>query len=84
MNTATLWYVSWNLGHAITQVISPQLLTSAAQVHAQVSPVRFVVDKFALVQVFLQVLRFSPHQQHYTKAPYALTHHMRDGQHDNG
>jgi hypothetical protein len=35
-------------------------LTTAAWVRAQVVPVRSVVEKVALRQVFLRVLRFSP------------------------
>jgi hypothetical protein len=44
----------------MAQAVSRQPLTAAARVRAQVKPVGFVVDKVALGQVFLQVLRFSP------------------------
>jgi hypothetical protein len=40
--------------------LSRQHLTAVAWVHTQVNPVGFVVDKVALGQVFLRVLRFSP------------------------
>jgi hypothetical protein len=41
-------------------------LTAAAWVRAQVNPVGFVVDKVALGQVFLRVLRFFSCQYHST------------------
>jgi hypothetical protein len=43
-----------------SQAVSRWPLTAAAWVRAQVNPVEFVVDKVALGQVFLHVLRFSP------------------------
>jgi hypothetical protein len=43
---------------AMAQAVSRRPLTAAALVRAQVNPVRFVVDKVALGQVFLRVLRF--------------------------
>jgi hypothetical protein len=48
------------IGRAMAQAVSRRLLTAAARVRAQVNPVGFVVDKVALGQVFLRVLRFSP------------------------
>jgi hypothetical protein len=48
--------ISLLLDHAVAQAVSHWLLTAAAQGN----PVGFVVDKVALKQVFLQVLRFSP------------------------
>jgi hypothetical protein len=42
------------------QAASRRPLTATAWVRAQVNPVGFVVDKVALEQVFLRVLRFSP------------------------
>jgi hypothetical protein len=47
-------------GRAMAQAVSRRPLTAAAWVRAHVSPVGFVVDKVALRQVFLRVLRFSP------------------------
>jgi hypothetical protein len=44
----------------IAQAVSRQPLTAAAGVRALVNPVGLVVDKVALGQVFLRVLRFSP------------------------
>jgi hypothetical protein len=44
----------------MAQAVSRRPLTAAAGVRAQVNPVGFVVDKVALGQVFLRVLRFSP------------------------
>jgi hypothetical protein len=43
----------------MAQAVSRRPLTVAARVHAQVNPVGFVVDKVALGQVFIRVLRFS-------------------------
>jgi hypothetical protein len=43
-----------------TEILSCRPLTAAARVRAGVSPVGFVVDKVALEQVFLQVLRVFP------------------------
>jgi hypothetical protein len=43
----------------MAQAVSRRPLTAAARVRAQVNPVGFVVDKVALAQVFLRVLRFS-------------------------
>jgi hypothetical protein len=51
---------SSSLGRAVAQAVSRRPLTAAAWFRAQVNPVGFVVDKVALGQVFLQVLRFSP------------------------
>jgi hypothetical protein len=45
------------LGCAVAQAVSCWLLTAVAWVHAQVSPVGFVLDKVALGQVF-QVLQY--------------------------
>jgi hypothetical protein len=44
----------------MAQVVSSRPLTAAAWVRARVNPVGFVVNKAALGQVFLRVLRFSP------------------------
>jgi hypothetical protein len=44
----------------MAQAVSSRPLTESAGVRAQVNPVGFVVDKVALGQVFLRVLRFSP------------------------
>jgi hypothetical protein len=44
----------------MVQAVSRWPLTVVTQVHAQVNPVGFVVDKVALGQVSLQVIRFSP------------------------
>jgi hypothetical protein len=46
--------------HTLTQAVSGWPLTAAARIRAQVNPVGFVVDKVAVGQVFLRVLRFSP------------------------
>jgi hypothetical protein len=43
----------------MAQTVSQQPLTAAAWVCTEVNPVGFVVNKVALGQVFLQVLRFS-------------------------
>jgi hypothetical protein len=43
----------------MAQAVSRQPLTAADRVRAWVNPVGFVVDKVALGQVFLRVLRFS-------------------------
>jgi hypothetical protein len=48
------------LGRTMAQAVSLRPLTAAAWVRAQVNPVRFVVDKVALGQVLLTVLRLSP------------------------
>jgi hypothetical protein len=48
-----------HLGRAMAQAVSLRPLSTAARVRAQVNAVGFVVDKVALGQVFLQVLRFS-------------------------
>jgi hypothetical protein len=48
------------LGCAMARAVSRRPLTAAAWVRARVNPVGFVVDKVALGQVFLRVLRFSP------------------------
>jgi hypothetical protein len=48
------------LGRVIAQAVSRRPLTAAAWVRVQVNPVGFVVEKVALGQVFLRVLRFSP------------------------
>jgi hypothetical protein len=48
------------LGRAMAQAVSRRPLTAAAWVRAQGNPVRFVVDKVALGQVFLRFLRFYP------------------------
>jgi hypothetical protein len=50
----------WQKGNAMAQVVSHRPLTAATWVHTEVNPVGFVVDKVALGQVFLRVLRFSP------------------------
>jgi hypothetical protein len=47
------------IGLAIAEVVSHWLLTTAAQVHTQVRPVVFALDKVAMGQVFLTVLQFS-------------------------
>jgi hypothetical protein len=44
----------------MAQAVSRRPLTSAARFRARVNPVGFVVDKVALGQAFLRVLRFSP------------------------
>jgi hypothetical protein len=44
----------------MAQAVSRRPLPATARVHARVSPVGFVVEKVALRQVFLRVLRFSP------------------------
>jgi hypothetical protein len=49
-----------NIGRAMVHTVSRRPLTAAARVRTQVNPVRFVVDKVALGQVFLRVLRFRP------------------------
>jgi hypothetical protein len=54
-----MFTVSFMKGHAMAQAVSHQPLTMAACVRAQVNPVGSVVDKVALGQVFLQLLRFS-------------------------
>jgi hypothetical protein len=48
------------VGRAMAQAVNRRPVTAAAWVRAQVNPVGFVVDKVALGQVFLRVLRFSP------------------------
>jgi hypothetical protein len=48
------------LGRAMAQAVSRRPVITAAWVRARVNPVGFVVDKMALGQVFLRVLRFSP------------------------
>jgi hypothetical protein len=48
------------IGRAMAQAISRRTLTEAAWVRAQVNPVGFVVDKVALGQGFLRLLRFFP------------------------
>jgi hypothetical protein len=48
------------IGCAMAQAVGRRPLTTAAWVRAHVNPVGFVVDKVALGQVFLRVLRFSP------------------------
>jgi hypothetical protein len=69
----------------MAQVVSHQPHTVAAQVRAQVNPVGFVVDKVALGQVFLRVLRFSPvtiipwwapHYRKFRKIVLSLTHSL--------
>jgi hypothetical protein len=49
----------------MAQAVSRRPFTTAIWVRAQVNPVVFVVDKVALGQVFLRVLRF-PCQYHST------------------
>jgi hypothetical protein len=44
----------------MAQAVSRRPLTAAARFRAQVNSVGFVVDKVALGQVFLRVLRFRP------------------------
>jgi hypothetical protein len=44
----------------MSKAVSRRPLTAATWVRAQVNPVRFVVDKVALGQVFLRVSVFSP------------------------
>jgi hypothetical protein len=51
---------SFDTGRAMAQAVSRRPLTATAWVRAQVNPVGFVVDKAALGQVFLRVLRFCP------------------------
>jgi hypothetical protein len=77
------------LGRAMAQAVSRRPLTAAARVLAQVNPVGFVVDKVALGQVFLRVLRFSPvniippwasHFRKFKKIILSLIHSSRDGQ----
>jgi hypothetical protein len=50
----------WKESPTIAQAVSRRLPTAEAQINAQVSPCGIVVDKVALGQVFLRVLRFSP------------------------
>jgi hypothetical protein len=52
--------VTSHRGRAVAQAVSRWTLNAAAWVRAQVNPVGFVVDKVALGQVFLRVLRLSP------------------------
>jgi hypothetical protein len=47
-------------GRAMAQAVSRRPLTAAAWIRARVNPVGFVVEKVALGQVFLRILRFSP------------------------
>jgi hypothetical protein len=47
-------------GCVMAQAVCRWPVITAAWVRAQVNPVGFVVDKVALGQVFLRVLRFSP------------------------
>jgi hypothetical protein len=56
----TTFFFNIDQGCAMAEVVSYQPLTAAAQVHAWVNPVGFVVDKVALGQVSLQALWFSP------------------------
>jgi hypothetical protein len=44
----------------MAQVVSCRPLTVEARFRARVNPCEFVVDKVALGQVFLRVLRFPP------------------------
>jgi hypothetical protein len=44
-------------GCALAQVVSRQPVATEARVRPRVSPVRFVVDRVALGQVFVRVLR---------------------------
>jgi hypothetical protein len=44
----------------MAQGVSRWPLVAAARIRARVNPVGFVVDKVALGQVFLRILRFSP------------------------
>jgi hypothetical protein len=53
-------YLSTLCSRAVAQAVSGWPLTSAALVRAQINPVGFAVDKVALGQVFLRVLRFFP------------------------
>jgi hypothetical protein len=52
--------VTYNSGGAMAQAVSRWPLTAAAWVRAQANPVGFVVNKVALGQIFLRVLRLSP------------------------
>jgi hypothetical protein len=54
----------FGLGHAMAQAVSRRPLR--ARVRARVNSVGFVVDKVALGQIFLRVLRFLPCQNHST------------------
>jgi hypothetical protein len=49
----------WMDGCAIVQAVSLQLLTAEAHVRVQAVHVGFVVDKVAVVQVFVDVLHFT-------------------------
>jgi hypothetical protein len=62
-------------GYTTVQVVSYWLLTMVAQVHTQVSPVGYVIDKVALGKIFPKVLWFSL-QYHSTAAPYSLMFHL--------
>jgi hypothetical protein len=46
-------------GRAMAQAVNRRPLTAAVRVRAWVNPMEFAVDKVALGQVFLRVLRFS-------------------------
>jgi hypothetical protein len=58
-------------GRAMAQAVIRRPLIAAAWVHTQVNPVGFVVEKVALGQVFLRVLRFFPVNIIPTWAPHS-------------
>jgi hypothetical protein len=67
----------------MAQAVSRRPLTAAAWVRAQVNPVGFVVDKVALGQVFLRVIRifpvnitppWDPHFRKFKKTVLSLIH----------
>jgi hypothetical protein len=55
-------------GRTMAQAVIRRPLTAEARVHARSAHVEFVVDKVALGQVFLRVLRFSPVKYNSTVA----------------
>jgi hypothetical protein len=65
-----------NISELIILLLVPWILTAEDQVRARVNPMGFVVDKVALGQVFLRVLRFFP----VNNISPLLMHHLGDGQ----
>jgi hypothetical protein len=65
---ATILTSLFSMGILLAQVINRRPLTAEARVRARVVNVGFVVDKVALGQVFLQVLRFPLSMYHPTVA----------------
>jgi hypothetical protein len=72
--------VSSCLGHAVAQVVSHWLLTTEAQVHAQVSLCGICSGQSGAETGLSQISLVFSFQYHSADAPYSFIYHLEDRQ----